>query len=189
MSASTLKSLLLSALDELTALHPETGTITPSTGRWEHGDRLFSPPDELGRVKLKAVETEIVPKYGESIKINPVGRDPGGEIKIPRLFYIKEAFAEATGIAKTLIQLNCAAAGLRQNRATNYDVTQESTFWGGPKYTVVEGTQMEGVLSAHESETVATFSAKIAARAEWLKRQTSGLSGFYWLRYNETQGL
>lgn len=62
---------------------------------WPFGDAEFSPPDELGRVRWRFVEEEIIPEFGEVIVAEELLAVEGGPTKkhyfpIPRFFHLRQ---------------------------------------------------------------------------------------------------
>ena len=78
------------------ALSETAGSVggVPGPGVWEYGDNVMSPPDELGRVKLKFVELDMVNEFGgHRIKFQELHPSLGlvsREAVIPTWFFMPE---------------------------------------------------------------------------------------------------
>ncbi len=111
-----LKEIIKEALAEAGAVVGTGGGSGPDP--WPYGDALFGTPDDLGRVKLRVVEVDLLKLYPDR-KIHYVEQTVGGPMArvapIPEWFFIPNL--KDTEFATETWQVNVGSAAFYQNRA------------------------------------------------------------------------
>lgn len=92
--AETLAQIKAAVKEALAEVGSNSVVVVPRTGVWDYGDALMSPPDALGRVKLKFVELDMVSEFGgHTIKYKELHPTLGlvdREAPIPTWFFMPE---------------------------------------------------------------------------------------------------